>query len=954
MHRTRSRILIPLLALVVLAPYGPALFLGWPGTGFDYIFHCANVLDFKEALEEGIPYPRWAASANGGYGAPTFCFYPPLPYFLGAAGTALTGDVDLGLVLAAALLGLLGSFSLFKLLRANAGAAGAFAGAALFAWLPFTVLDLYHRFAWAEFCALQILPLVYLLLRAFLNRPAPGPALGLVVSLAALVTTHGVTCLTFGPFLAAYVVYESLRRRSFRLAMASAGLAVLAAGVTAVFLGPVLLDQHLVHLDHITSSRHGQYGRNFLFHDAVAQGFTPSPFKAQVALAAALQTLLLLGAGGVLLLGRRLKGLLAFAFLAALFHFYLTTALSEPLWRILPWLGTIQFPWRVCGAYGFLTAWIFGAALDTLFRIPRKRIAGLVLAGVPAAAVLILAGFELHASYHMILPDGVDPRSRPRQRSFFTREYVPRAVGIGNLLKYVEYDPDRRVVETRGEAEVQTLQWTPHCRRLEVEAGGDGAVLVLPIFNYPGWTLKVDGRDTDFTADNPLCLIEAPVPAGKHRLDLRHKATAPRYIGAVLSLVGLLGALLTCLLFRGVPTPLPRRVFRGVAWKWTLAGTILVLVGLWIPFPFPRPVPHIVVLTASGLRADHAHFNGYVRPTTENLDFLALKEGIRFRRAYTPVPDAAQAAESLWVTSGLVEDLRRSGYRIGAVLGEDLLIRRPALKAAFPDAKVPGRHPIPGAEVVARASQFMRQNAATPVCLWIHLADAAGPYTPGPERRFRSPPGPGVAVDRIPAEMRVRMGGRVLNDLAAYRDLYDEALVRVDRFMSRFVNDLHHPLQLYDRTFLAVAGLCGADLGDGPTPFRTGGSLHEVQTAVYLVVKFPGNRYMGRAVETPPVSVDQLASTLEEVLHPQRRPARSLCRLLEDNPTGTEVSVRMPDASRRERVFERFKVRWGREAPGEVLRWIPEPPWEIPWTGEMPEEARAILSGRGRKKNSRR
>ena len=948
MDRTRSRILIPLLALVVLAPYGPALLLGWPGTGFDYVFHSANVLDFKDALEEGIPYPRWAASANGGYGAPTFCFYPPLPYYLGAAGTLVTGDVDPGLLLIAALLSLLGSLSLFKLIRMDTGAAGAFAGAALFAWLPFTVLDLYHRFAWAEFCAIQILPVVSLFLRTFLVRPGPGPALGLVASLAALVASHGVTSLTFGPFLAAYVVYESLRRRSFRLLVTSAGLAVLAAGITAAFLGPVLLDQHLVHLDHITTSRHGQYGRNFLFHDAVAQGFTPSPFKARVALSAAAQTLLLLGAGGILLLRRRLNGLFAFLILAALFHLYMTTALSEPLWRILPWLGTIQFPWRVCGAYGFLTAWIFGVALDTLLRVRRGRMPGLLLAGVPAAAVLVLAGYEIHASYQVTWGDRGDPRTRLRQRSFVIREYVPRDVAIGNLLKYVQYDPERRLVEARGEAEVRTLQWTPHRRRLEVEAGADGAVLVLPVFNYPGWILRVDDRVTDITANNPLCLIEVPVPAGKHRLELRHEATASRIMGSILSLAALLAALLTCLRFRGVPPPPPGRPFASVRWKWTLAGATLVLSGLWIPFPFPRPVPHIVVLTASGLRADHAHFNGYLRPTTENLDFLALGEGIRFRRAYTPVPDAARAAEALWVTSGLAEDLRRSGYRIGAVLGEDLLIRRPALKAAFPDATVPGRHRMPGAEVVARASLFMRQNTGTPLCLWIHLADAAGPYTPGPERRFRSPPGPGVALERIPAEMRVRVGGRVLRDLAAYRDLYDEALVGVDRFMGRFVNDLHHPLNLYDRTFLAVAGLCGADLGDGPTPFKTGGSLHEVQTAVYLLVKFPGNRYMGQAVETPPVSVVQLASTLEEILHPERRPARSLCRLLEGNPAGAEVSVRLPGTSIRERVFEKFKVRWGEDGQPEVLRWIPEPPWETPWTGETPEEARAILSGKGR------
>jgi len=44
---------------------------------------------FKEALREGIIYPRWTPLNFWGYGSPTFLLYPPLAYYLVALFNAL-------------------------------------------------------------------------------------------------------------------------------------------------------------------------------------------------------------------------------------------------------------------------------------------------------------------------------------------------------------------------------------------------------------------------------------------------------------------------------------------------------------------------------------------------------------------------------------------------------------------------------------------------------------------------------------------------------------------------------------------------------------------------------------------------------------------------------------------------------------------------------------------------
>src|SRR6266853_5171986 len=68
---------------------------------------------------------------------------------------------------------------------------------------------------------------------------------------------------------------------------------------------------------------------------------------------------------------------------------------------------------------------------------------------------------------------------------------------------------------------------------------------------------------------------------------------------------------------------------------------LLLTVSLlpWASAVFAAPVaaPNVVVITIDTLRADHVGCYGYKQIHTPNIDALAA-DGIRFERAYTPVP----------------------------------------------------------------------------------------------------------------------------------------------------------------------------------------------------------------------------------------------------------------------------------------------------------------------------
>ena len=48
---------------------------------------------FKDALKEGIIYPRWMPLNFWGYGSPTFLLYPPLAYYLVALFNVFTDSI---------------------------------------------------------------------------------------------------------------------------------------------------------------------------------------------------------------------------------------------------------------------------------------------------------------------------------------------------------------------------------------------------------------------------------------------------------------------------------------------------------------------------------------------------------------------------------------------------------------------------------------------------------------------------------------------------------------------------------------------------------------------------------------------------------------------------------------------------------------------------------------------
>jgi len=169
---------------------------------------------------------------------------------------------------------------------------------------------------------------------------------------------------------------------------------------------------------------------------------------------------------------------------------------------------------------------------------------------------------------------------------------------------------------------------------------------------------------------------------------------------------------------------------------------------------------NVVVITIDTLRADHVGCYGDTQIKTPNIDALA-REGVRFERAYTPVPVTLPAHSALFtgtypLRSGmhdfadnklsptqptLASVLKDNGYATGAVIGSAVLDSRFGLNHGFDfyydhfdfsrlQETNLDEMERPGDVVADRAIDWLDKNYQKKFFLWMHLYDPHYPYRP--------------------------------------------------------------------------------------------------------------------------------------------------------------------------------------------------------------------------------
>ncbi len=525
------------IAVAAFAVEVPFFFYGSP-SGHDFEFHLYNWLEVLGQWKQGIIYPRWAGLAQFGYGEPRFIFYPPASWTLGAALSAifpwtLVSEIYIWIALMAA------GVSMFLLARQWLGRRDAAFAAVLYAVNPYHLLIVYWRSAFAELLASSLLPLLLLLLLRRDERERRAKVF-LALLLAAAWLTNAPSAVMIHYSLALMMVVIAWQRRSPRILLKGSVSVLLGAGLAAFYLLPAVYEQKWVNIAEAVSVGYRTID-NFLFtRSADADHNAFNYLVSSVALA---EILLTIAVGWASRSWRRRDRELWY--LLALWAgtcAVLMLPVTGVLWKVLPELRFLQFPWRLLLC--------LGVPFSLFTALGVRRWTARVALYITMLCVLVFAGWHFQPPWWDQAADLREMQDNMASGTGYegTEEYTPVGADVSKISK--EARSAAVVAPAHAAIVVSPIvlsQWKPESKLFTAETSAPDN-LVLHLFNYPAWRVKVNGRLVQAGSRGGTGEMLIPVEAGANRVQISLIRTWDRRVGAWISLVTAIFLLLSLIL----------------------------------------------------------------------------------------------------------------------------------------------------------------------------------------------------------------------------------------------------------------------------------------------------------------------------------------------------------------------------------------------------------------------
>jgi hypothetical protein len=533
-------LLVPLAAFIAMLP----MLRDGCSCGQDIDFHLLNWIDASDHWRAGLFYPHWAHWAAWGAGEPRFVFYPPLSWMLGGALGSLASMTKFSAVLwpwvpvvLSFIVMTAAGFAAYSLARTRASQNAAVFAAVFYVVNPYMLFVAYQRGAYGEFVAAIWMPL---LLRALLAEEISIAGVALPIALLWLSNAPAAVMGCYSLALVAVVRLVMLWRGSqnstscIQFAAKISGGLVLGLGLAAFYIVPAAFERHWVQIENALATNMNP-SQNFLFehtsdpvHDAVLRQ------------ASTVAVLLIVLTAIFLAVAWRKKNSAQQPTLVLLSALTLAIVIgllpvSLPLWKHLPQLIFLQFPWRFLAVLSTVTVVAIALA------VPIKKHAWLLLA-------VVLPMIAAPASYYFFrqycegddLPElhGQGVLTAP------TDEYTPRPAD-GDVLQ-----PHPQPYWLTNKLENMPVAGSAAPKEISVVTSNienfrytadlkTPQLLVLDLWEYPAWRVTVNGTEFRKRPLRDDGLMEIPLPAGHSNIAVWYAQTADRTVGQGITLLAL-------------------------------------------------------------------------------------------------------------------------------------------------------------------------------------------------------------------------------------------------------------------------------------------------------------------------------------------------------------------------------------------------------------------------------
>ncbi len=488
-------------------------------------YHLIRFYEFGRMLAAGHLFPRWAPGLNSGYGVPLFTFFYPLPNYIGSFfrlfGFSLADAFRLTLGVGY----LLAAVTSYLWLRRYVHESAALAGALIGAFVPYWFVDIFVRGSVGEVLAIGFA------FGAF-AAIAWGRSAFAALSVSGLILSHNIMAMIFLPILLVYTLITSPRM---------IGWIALGVGISAYFWLPAIVEQqYVVGLNAASFMDHFPEFAQLLI-PSWGSGFSgPSFALDEMSYQIGVIPIVVLFISTISLLLGRLpteRHLAWFFLLVWLGSIIFMLPVSTPLWKALPFMANIQYPWRLLSVgiplVSFLSAFLF-------VRINRPWIAFV------AVAIALL----------MVLPYAKPVLYAPRSDDYYLsrREFTDGTSSLGNSFstRWMTWQPERpakrmEIISGEGLVTMKDEGVTTFFGEIVASSGG---ILRTHVAYFPGWRLVLDGK-SETTAPDEKGMMSTAFGPGPHRITVYFSETPLRWAADLVSLICLVGLIAWSILSLG-------------------------------------------------------------------------------------------------------------------------------------------------------------------------------------------------------------------------------------------------------------------------------------------------------------------------------------------------------------------------------------------------------------------
>jgi 6-pyruvoyl-tetrahydropterin synthase-like protein len=530
-------------------------------------------LSFDRCFQSGILWPRWLPDTYFGYGSPLFHFYGPMPYWLSeifiVAGAPIIQAHKIVLVLTLIISGL----GMYLFCRDWVGPLGSFLAGLAYMLAPYHLVDMVVRHAFGEHVAFAWLPWALWGVSGMATGRRGLRMLVAALALTATILTHNITAMLSAGALGLWWLVLATRSRD-RKAMAWGAVAIIAGLCLAAFFWvPVMIEKDLTYAEKSLTSEYFVYWDHFVYPQQLfdptwgfggsRKGIADDSMSFQVGLVH--WAFVVFGLAFLFLRNlreHRARPLVMFSLLLFAGSVFFMMPISAFVYRLIPILAYVQFPWRFL-VFVALASSAAAVAIEPLTERFRSPMAPPLITGI-AGCVLVLAyaaymqpGFQIYD----VTDDRFPKRTAAKIREMAEKpeymhiwevggirylrdtgdpgtsrdDYLPKTVKVKPRTV-----PEKEVFWTgEGPAEVLWKHDGPVDLFATVNAEQPGTV-EFTRFDFPGWAVFLDGDRVEHETTPGAGTISVAVPSGKSRVELRFGSTPLRFGTGLFSVLILL------------------------------------------------------------------------------------------------------------------------------------------------------------------------------------------------------------------------------------------------------------------------------------------------------------------------------------------------------------------------------------------------------------------------------